>query len=48
MIERLGALVIDNVTALDIDLASDLADFARMPGSTHTLNELARMGMAQL
>jgi 2-phospho-L-lactate guanylyltransferase len=42
------AIVRQPGTALDIDLASDLADFARVPGSTHTLNELARMGMAQL
>jgi 2-phospho-L-lactate guanylyltransferase len=49
--ERAGvpcAIVRQAGTALDIDLASDLADFARVPGSTHTINELARMGMAQL
>jgi 2-phospho-L-lactate guanylyltransferase len=34
--------------ALDIDLASDLADFVRIANSTYTLNELARIGMAQI
>jgi 2-phospho-L-lactate guanylyltransferase len=33
--------------ALDIDLASDLAEFLRVAGTTHTLSELIRMGMAQ-
>lgn len=34
--------------AMDLDLMSDLADFVRLPGSTHTLNQLGRLGIAQL
>jgi 2-phospho-L-lactate/phosphoenolpyruvate guanylyltransferase len=32
--------------ALDLDLASDLIEFARSPSMTHTFNHLARLGMA--
>ncbi|MGH7906444.1 MAG: 2-phospho-L-lactate guanylyltransferase [Candidatus Binataceae bacterium] len=33
--------------AMDLDLMSDLADFVRIPSSTHTLNQLARLGILQ-
>lgn len=31
--------------AMDLDLMSDLADFVRIPSSTHTFNQLSRLGI---
>ncbi|MBF6568709.1 MAG: 2-phospho-L-lactate guanylyltransferase [Candidatus Binataceae bacterium] len=31
--------------AMDLDLMSDLADFVRIPSSTHTFNHLSRLGL---
>ncbi|HYB90923.1 MAG TPA: 2-phospho-L-lactate guanylyltransferase [Candidatus Binataceae bacterium] len=33
--------------ALDLDLVEDLAEYARVASTTHTLNQLARLGIAQ-
>jgi len=33
--------------SMDLDLMSDLADFVRIPSSTHTFNQLSRLGLAQ-
>jgi len=33
--------------ALDLDLIEDLAEYARVAGTTHTLSQLARLGIAE-
>jgi 2-phospho-L-lactate guanylyltransferase len=33
--------------SMDLDLMSDLADFVRIPSSTHTFNQLSRLGLSQ-
>lgn len=34
--------------AIDLDLVRDLLEFARVPSATHTFNQLARLGIAQV